>query len=203
MTQTHERNTARTRGRSIARTGGRSIARGAARALPVASLLLAGALLTGCSGSSSDSADSGGKASPSPTSPQDRALAYAQCMRDNGVANFPDPSDGGSIKIGPGDGLDPNSSEFKKAREACQDLSPQGQNAGGGTIDPAKAAEWAKCVREHGVPGFPDPEINGGSMQIDMSGLDPQSSTFQSAMQACQAERPAGGIMIKGGGGGR
>ncbi|MFF7143571.1 hypothetical protein ACFZB5_20365 [Streptomyces nodosus] len=174
------------------------------RAIPVASLLLAGALLTGCSGSSSDSTDSGGGASASPTAPEDRALAYSQCMRDNGVAGFPDPPEGGGgIKIGPDSGLDPNSDAFKKAQEACQDLSPQGQNAGGGTIDPVKAAEWATCLRKNGLPDFPDPEIKGGSMQIDMSGLDPQGDTFQKAMATCQDKRPAGGIMLKGNGGGQ
>lgn len=179
--------------------------RKAVRSLPVASLLLAGALLTGCSDSSAEpagAADSG-KASASPTSSQDRALAYSQCMRDNGVPNFPDPSEDGGIKIGPDSGLDPGSGEFEKAREACQDLSPQGQNTGGGTIDPAKAAAWAACIRKNGVPDFPDPEIQGGSLQIDMSGLDPQSGTFQEAMQACQDKRPSGGIMITGGGGGQ
>ncbi|MFJ5155908.1 hypothetical protein ACIQCF_30920 [Streptomyces sp. NPDC088353] len=174
----------------------------------MASLLLAGALLTGCSGTSPDAADSAdpagsGKASASPTGPQDRALAYSQCMRDNGVSEFPDPSEDGGIKIGPGSGLDPNSSEFKKAREACQDLSPQGRNSGGGTIDPAKAAEWATCIRENGLPDFPDPEVKSGSMQIDMTGLDPQSDKFQKAMRACQDKRPTGGIMITGGGGGQ
>ncbi|MFF9126345.1 hypothetical protein ACF09J_24080 [Streptomyces sp. NPDC014889] len=182
--------------------------RKAVRALPVACLLLAGALLTGCSGSSSDAADAAGsgRASASPTSPQDRALAFSQCMRDNGVPDFPDPPEGkggGGIRIGPDSGLDPNSSEFQKAREACQDLSPQGQNSGGGSIDPAKAAEWATCIRKNGLPEFPDPEIKGGSMQLDMTGLDPQGDRFQKAMQACQDKRPTGGIMITGGGGGQ
>jgi hypothetical protein len=46
-------------------------------------------------------------------------------MRDHGLANFPDPeTDGGGIRVALGDGLDPNSAEFKSAQDACQSLVP-------------------------------------------------------------------------------
>lgn len=183
--------------------------------LAVAPLLLAGLLLAGCGGGSSDSAgkDSGpggsggsGGGSSSPSGTADRGLAYAQCMRRNGVPKFPDPQ-GGRILVGAGSGVDPRSPAFQKAQEACKDLSPQGQSAaGGGSLDPAKVSAWGQCLRDHGLPKFPDPTISGNAMQLDLgaSGVSPDSSRFQSAMDACRSKMPQGaGIMIRSGGGGR
>lgn len=172
-------------------------------------LALAGALLTACSGGSSEAAadkDAGKKAGgqASPTSPAERGLAYAKCMRENGVAKFPDP-EGGGIRLGPDSGVDMQSPEFKKAQEACKDLSPQGEGGpnGGKPLDSAKVAAWAKCMRAHGVPKFPDPEIDGGSMVIDMSavGMAGDDPKFEKAMEACRDKRPSGGVMMRGGGG--
>ncbi|TYK43383.1 hypothetical protein [Actinomadura decatromicini] len=55
--------------------------------------------------------------------------AYARCMRDNGVAKFPDPQpDGGMmLKAGPGTGIDPESRRFKDAQQACAKLAPDGK----------------------------------------------------------------------------
>ena len=60
---------------------------------------------------------------------KERALAHAQCMREQGLKNFPDPTfdeDGGAqIRIGPGSGLDPEDPDFKAAEEACRDELPE------------------------------------------------------------------------------
>ncbi|MFD7406990.1 hypothetical protein ACFV7R_30910 [Streptomyces sp. NPDC059866] len=177
----------------------------AVRTFVAAAALLTGTLLTGCS--DDPAAASSGSDEASPTSPADRALAYSQCMRENGVPNFPDPqADGGGIRISPQDGLDPNSQEFQDAQQACQDLAPQGGpggTGGGGTIDSTKAAEWAQCIRDNGVPKFPDPEINGSSLNIDImgAGVDPGDPKFQQAMQTCQSKYPGGAVQFGGGGG--
>ncbi|MER6528566.1 hypothetical protein [Streptomyces sp. NPDC001508] len=170
-----------------------------------AAALLTTSLLAGCSGDSNAATSTSDSASP--TSTGDRALAYSKCMRDNGVPNFPDPqSDSGGIRISPQDGLDPNSQAFKEAQQACQDLAPQGSGpgggSGGGAIDSAKAADWAKCIRENGVPKFPDPQINGSSLVIDImgAGVDPGDPKFQQAMQACMSKYPGGAVQFGGGG---
>jgi hypothetical protein len=51
---------------------------------------------------------------------QKRALAYAKCMRQNGVAEFPDPSDNGAFNVGKAD-KDP---DLKKAEQACAAANP-------------------------------------------------------------------------------
>ncbi|MGO9179419.1 MAG: hypothetical protein ACLQHS_09130, partial [Candidatus Limnocylindrales bacterium] len=47
-------------------------------------------------------------------------------------------------------------------------------------------------MRAHGVPNFPDPKFSGGgiSMNLNGSGIDPNSPTFQAAQQACQSLLP-------------
>jgi hypothetical protein len=64
-----------------------------------------------------------------PQEQRDAMLAFAQCMRDNGI-DMPDPvfESGGRVMIGaPGDDgegprFDPRSEEFQAAEEACSDL---------------------------------------------------------------------------------
>ncbi|HEX2275226.1 MAG TPA: hypothetical protein VHG90_15265, partial [Acidimicrobiales bacterium] len=69
---------------------------------------------------------------------QDRALKFARCMREHGVANFPDPdlSEGGMVKIG-GEGLDPSSPTFQEAQKACQSIMGTGPGAGPDGARPA------------------------------------------------------------------
>ncbi|GAA2080023.1 hypothetical protein GCM10009801_38040 [Streptomyces albiaxialis] len=181
--------------------------------MPAAAVLLAGALLTGCSGdsSASDSSDSaassgsgGGDKGSSADSPFDKALAYSECMRKNGVPDFPDPKRGedGGVQL---QGVKPKGNEagFEKAERACRDKQPQmGGGKGGKPLDSQKVADWAECMRENGLKDFPDPEINGGAMELDFTGTDirPQESAFQSARKKCQSKWPGGGMMIKGGG---
>lgn len=47
------------------------------------------------------------------------AIEHAECMRENGVDAFPDPSSDGQIMIGPEVAEDP---DFESASEACDDL---------------------------------------------------------------------------------
>ncbi len=50
--------------------------------------------------------------------PREDMLAYAQCMRDNGVEKFADPKPGEGINIGPEVAEDP---DFKEAEETCNE----------------------------------------------------------------------------------
>jgi hypothetical protein len=57
---------------------------------------------------------------------RDSALRWARCMREHGV-NVPDPStsNGGAIRIGPGQGVAPNSPTFQNADRQCRHLMPK------------------------------------------------------------------------------
>lgn len=103
---------------------------------------------------------------PDEMSPEDQAkfrdeqLAYAKCMRDNGV-DMPDPEiefDGGKTKINmgaPGDGgqrIDPNSETFKKATEACESKLGDGRIAiaGGPAGGPTGGVSTGPAFTESG-----------------------------------------------------
>ncbi len=59
---------------------------------------------------------------------QDQLLKFVECMRKNGVPNFPDPSKSGGTIV---TGIDPNSPQFQQALQACRSLIPNGAVAGG------------------------------------------------------------------------
>ncbi len=73
----------------------------------------------------------GGELSKPDAQQIEQARRYAQCMREHGVANFPDPDSEGGLDIGHA-GVSPNDSTFKAADEACKDLRPAPVGAGAG-----------------------------------------------------------------------
>jgi hypothetical protein len=119
-------------------------------------------------------------------------------MRANGVPSFPDPSGGGGLQI-PND-INPSSPAFQTAQRACQSLMPGGSG-------PARATEQqkerlftlARCMRAHGVSGFPDPVASPpanpaglaiafgrpGAFLVIPDTLNPRSPTFRQAATTC------------------
>lgn len=131
-----------------------------------------------------------------------QALQFAACMRSHGVPNFPDPQiSGGQItnKISASSGINPNSPAFQNAAKACQQYRPVHSAVNGGHVDPTKVAAWAACIRQHGVPDFPDPTVDGGALRLNLSGtgIDPDSGTFQNALKSCKTINPAAGLEIQ------
>ena len=144
-------------------------------------------------------AASGPVASVAPTDGYERALAYAQCMRSHGVAAFPDPvNDNGNvgfqINAGPGTGIQPDSPQFKAAEDACKQFAPVARTGGNDQIDQQSrdaALAYSKCMRENGVPDFPDPKFEGNGMSLMLpKGLNPNSAQFKAAEDACASLRP-------------
>jgi hypothetical protein len=122
--------------------------------------------------------------------------AYSACMRTHGVPNFPDPDSTGRIKITSGvrdgqkTGVDVNSPQFKKAERACQKLQPSG-----GTPNRQEQAKeqramlrFARCMRLHGVPNFPDPKFtpDGNTEMTIGKDVNPASPQFTAAKKACK-----------------
>jgi len=172
--------------------------------------LLAGLLALSAAACSDDKDDDGGVASvddgtATESAAEDdgedldgfeQALAYSECMRENGIADFPDPERNGENGVGLSlpQGLDPEDEDFKAAEEACEDLMPGPDE--GETIDPEiyeALLDYSECMRENGIENFPDPEPGGGMMFNDDMGFDPQSEEFQAADEACVDLRPERG----------
>ncbi|PRY32455.1 hypothetical protein [Umezawaea tangerina] len=58
----------------------------------------------------------------------------------------------------------------------------------------AAALEYAKCMRDNGLPGFPDSDENGGIKIDGTPGMDPMSPDYRSVEQTCaQRHLPDGG----------
>ena len=118
-------------------------------------------------------------------------------MRSHGIPDFPDPttSPGGGVSFqingGPGSDLDHNDPRFKAADKACRGLLPGGGQAPAPLSAQKIAAEvsWARCMRSHGLPGFPDPNSQGA---FDSSKFDETSPAFQTASNACKSQQPTG-----------
>jgi hypothetical protein len=92
---------------------------------------------------------------------QEAILAYAACMRENGV-DMADPTfdaDGNAVltNFGPDSGIDPQSSEFQTAQTACGDLIQGvefGRGPGGGFDRDAITAalnDFTACLRDEGL----------------------------------------------------
>jgi hypothetical protein len=79
-------------------------------------------------------------------------------MRANGVSDFPDPNASGEF---PSYGISVTPAVWKTAVAACKALEPPGAFSAKLTSTQFSAAlKFARCIREHGVPDFPDP-VNG------------------------------------------
>lgn len=119
---------------------------------------------------------------------QQHIIEYVKCMRENGI-NMADPEfeDGGGVKMMMPDGTDDK--KVQAAEQKCRALMPNGG-------EPPKASpeqlersrKMSQCMRENGVPDFPDPDENGG-IRIESKagdGLDPNSDKFKQADKICR-----------------
>lgn len=148
-------------------------------------------LITACGGSPSTSGASG-------STKYQKALLYSQCMRSHGVPNFPDPDAAGNIiqNAQPGQNVNANTSTEQAADRACHHLLPGGGSSNSDTPPQTlnQLLKIAKCMRTHGLPNYPDPIVNNGSITLGLSaaGVDPSTSQFQSAARQCASVIPPG-----------
>jgi hypothetical protein len=119
-------------------------------------------------------------------------VKFSQCMRQHGMTWFPDPKPaGGGLQIKVPQGTD--KAKMDAAMAACKQYMPNGGEAP--KLD-AKALEqvrqMAKCMRENGVPDFPDPKADG-RIELDgakMGGVGPGDATFDAAQKKCEKLMP-------------
>ena len=134
------------------------------------------------------------------------ALAFSECMRSNGVPNFPDPKPGGGFEFPAGGGKS-GSPAFRSAQAKCQKLLPGGgPPVPGTTTHPsaqtlAKLVRIAACMRAHGISQFPDPRTSvpsdpagyqeitdfDGAILLFPSTINLQSPAYRQDLAACGA----------------
>ncbi|MEN8114933.1 MAG: hypothetical protein ABFS21_11175 [Actinomycetota bacterium] len=156
---------------------------------------------------------------------EDALLAFAACMRDNGVPDFEDPvvNADGSVEFGRGPGEsafnDVDRDTMEGAFAACQtSLDGIAIGPGGGDMDMTELedtmVEFASCMRDNGYE-MDDPDLSsfgpggnnegesgeGGGPFGDFNQDDPQ---YQAAFEVCQdilAGFEPGGAGVGGGNG--
>jgi hypothetical protein len=66
--------------------------------------------------------------------------------------------------------------------------TPAGGSGSSGAAPLAEAVAYSQCIRSHGVPNFPDPvQTPDGGYGYRTVGIDPNSASFQGAIQGCKA----------------
>src|SRR5206468_4157341 len=86
---------------------------------PLAALAMLALLSAGCSNATAATPTT----SSATASPRTEAVKFAECMRTNGVKQFPDPDASGTYTIdgiANGSSVDTNSAAFKQAIAACK-----------------------------------------------------------------------------------
>jgi hypothetical protein len=168
--------------------------------LIVSALLLILVLASACARGSNDPGVAGQGSSSTPSAspsgdPGDGGLAYAQCMRDHGISDFPDPgaSGGTPLQFEPGTDLDPDSPQYKAADDACSSLLPPSSSSVW-TPSPHELDQlvrFAQCMRAHGIQ-MSDPDPTTGDMTSPGSVRAEQENdpVYEAAYAACKDELP-------------
>jgi hypothetical protein len=155
---------------------------------PLAALALVALIGAGCGSSNSSEGNT-------TAANQEKAVKFAECMRQNGVSQFPDPDASGNLTIDGvlnGSSIDSNSATWTRAVAACKDLQPAGFTGGGerSTDQQEAALRFAQCIRDNGVADFPDPAA--GQPLIDTNRI-PSADTaggmsiLNAAMHKCSS----------------
>jgi hypothetical protein len=154
---------------------------------PLAVLAMVAVISAGCSNAPATTSAGNNTAGSSSATTHEMAMKFAQCMRDNGVSEFPDPDPSGELTLDGvlnGTSLDPNTSAWKRAISACKDLQPPGFTGHKRSSAQQQAAlKFAQCVRDNGVKDFPDPTPD--SPLIDTNHIP--SAATQSGMNKLNA----------------
>jgi hypothetical protein len=123
-------------------------------------------------------------------------------MRSHGVPKYPDASGSNELpnglpKVDPQQ-LGVSSFQYQAARSACAHLLPNG-----GQLVQAQSQRdlramlgYARCMRSHGVPTWPDPTYDPtagwGFNLVGVHGFDPNSAQINNKMDDCDHGLPPG-----------
>jgi hypothetical protein len=180
----------------------------AAGATTSASTVAAGAARTTGSGTGTRGEATSSRSNAAGDSQAEALLAFARCMRANGVPNFPDPRAGSGAAFPIPAGTSPAAPAFHAAQAKCQTLLPDDGLPGAGSTPPsaqtlAKLLRIARCMRGHGISQFPDPkssrpsnlspdeysevtDFDGATLLFPRT-INMQSPAYKQALLACDA----------------
>jgi hypothetical protein len=128
----------------------------------------------------------------SPSANSQKVLAFSRCVRAHGVPNFPDPNSSEVLPKRQVAQLTAGNPQFPAAHRACEHLLP---NGGQPTQAQAQQAwndmrNFARCMRSHGVPNWPDPAPTSQQDQRPFfhlpDSIDPNAPQITTKIRACQ-----------------
>ncbi len=171
------------------------------RPLAALALIAMVALISACGSSAPAGTGTGGGGNNTAANAQ-KAVKFAECMRSNGVSEFPDPGASGKFTIDAvanGSSLDTSTPAFKQAISACKDLEPAGFTgskrssraaAGGPQVRPVHPRQ-----RRDGLPGphpkwAPRRHESNPIRRNEPGGM----SILNAAMQKCRDVAAAAGV---------
>ena len=144
------------------------------------------------------SAGSGSASAPGGASQAQQNLAFAQCMRSDGVTDFPDPGANGQFPT-----ISPqmeDTPQFGNGFNACKHLLPDG-GVSKAQEDGPQLLKFAQCMHAHGVPSYPEPGAvapysalgpNTAVNALKVAGVNPNSPVVRAAVQVCERANPVG-----------
>jgi hypothetical protein len=156
-----------------------------------AAAIAAATVIAACgsnSPSASGSSSSGGHLTYAQA--QQDATRFAGCMRSHGVPNFPDPTSPREFKQSFSSSA-AQSPAFQSAATACRHLLPGGgppsQSARRSQAQIAALLAFARCLRSHGFPSFPDPTSSGQvtHQMLANAGINLHQPAVLQAADAC------------------
>jgi hypothetical protein len=166
------------------------------RRLPAAAAVAAvaaAALLGACSGGSHTSGPGTGPAQQTAK----KMAVFASCMRGHGQPDFYYANPQGAansstpmFSLGQGylvTGIQPQSQEFQSALTSCKHLLPPVPNREVTKQQLDRDLKFAACMRAHGFPAYPDPDVQNGQITQKPlpASIDTSSPQFQAAEAAC------------------
>jgi len=123
-----------------------------------------------------------------------QALAFAQCMRTNGVASWPDPESTGTFTKMTAQQLGVSESQFQSAETTCQPILSAGDDAARqNKMNQAlpQLLAFALCMRGHGIANMPDPDTQGQFAVGPGTSIDIDTDQFHAAREACTNAAPS------------
>lgn len=160
-------------------------------------VLAAAALLAAGCGSANHTPTTGTTAGGSFRALVSAAYEHARCMRSHGVPDYPDPrviNQPGRQGIGiVAPASMAGSPAFRAAERACKGVLPDPGNKNSAQQAAQQRAHaqvvlaFARCLRTHGEPDFPDPSASGQLTltTVRAAGVDLQAPSFLTAARAC------------------
>jgi hypothetical protein len=162
---------------------------GAAVAVAVGVVVLLVVGLAGCS-------TSGGSAGATTTTSGQQAAAavwreLVACARANGMPNLPDPQIDSNGRAAFPNGTPEPPASVRRACQAIYDRLPASARGDEGRppVDMQALLRFARCMREHGVADFPDPDAQG-DFHAQAGATNPKTPVFKGAMEACRQLDP-------------